>query len=231
MSAIATGAALLALAASPLRVVVHPGETTTITVRNLGAAAASVAAAPNAYRLDLRGRPQLAAASRSWLIVGKRRFALAPRRGTEVAVRVVAPRGARPGDHAQVLLFSAAALGVRGVRVAVRVGVVVVVRCPGILRRRLAPLALSARRTARGPVLRLLLRNAGNVDEWVSSRRLVVQVWRGSRQLALLRPRPRRLLAGARGLFEWSLGRRITGPISIVVSTGAKPERRYRLRL
>ena len=231
MSAVATGAALLALAASPLRVVVHPGETATITVRNLGAAAASVAAAPNAYRLDLRGRPLLAAAGRRWLAVGTRRFVLAPRGVARVAVRAIAPPGARPGDHAQVLLFAAATAGRTGVRVAVRVGVVVVVRCPGTLRRRLLPVGLSSRRTPRGPVLRLLLRNAGNVDEWLSSERLAVRVWRGTTRVALLQARPRRLLAGARALFEWRLARRVSGAVRVTVTLGPTFERRYRLRL
>ena len=231
MSAVATGAALLALAASPLRVVVHPQETATVTVRNLGAAAASVVAAPDAYRLDLRGRPVLGAGGRPWLSVRMRRFVLAPRRSATVAVRVAAPRGARPGDHAQVLLFSAAVVGRGGLRVAVRVGVVVVVRCPGVLRRRLVAGALTLRRTRQGRSLRLLLRNAGNVDEWVSSQRLAVTIRRARGTLALLRARGRRLLAGSRGLFEWRLAPGLSGPVEVSVSVGRKVERRYHLRL
>ena len=227
MIAAATGAAVLALAASPLHVVVAAGSATTITVRNFGAGAASVAAAPAAYRLDLRGRPVLAPAGRPWLILSSRRLALAPGRRASLTVRAVAPRGARPGDHAQVLLLSAAALGRGGLRLAVRVGVVVVVRCPGVLRRRLAPLAL----TARDATLRLTIRNDGNVDEWIGARQVVVRLWRETRLVATLHARPRRLLAGARGVFEWRLGRRLTGDVRANVSVGHHVERRYHLRL
>ena len=219
---------MLALAASPLRVVVQPGAAATITVRNLGAVTTSVVAAPAAYRLDLRGRPLLAPAAQRWLVLSSPRLVVAPGRSAPLVVHVRAPRASRPGDHAQVLLLSASALGRGGVRLAVRVGVVVVVRCPGALRRRLTPLGLTVQRGSR---LRLVLRNDGNVDEWIAARRVVVRLWRGSRLVAVLRPRPRRLLAGARGLFEWRLRPRSGGVMRAAVTVQGGVERRYRLRL
>jgi len=219
---------VLALAASPLRVVVHPGAAATISVRNLGAVATSVAAAPAAYRLDLRGRPVLGPAGRRWLVVSSARLVLAPGRSATLVVRALAPRGARPGDHAQVLLLSAATLGRGGLRLAVRVGVVVVVRCPGVLRRRLTPLGLTVQRGSR---LRLALRNDGNVDEWIGARRVAVRVWRGARLLVVLRAHPRRLLAGAQGVFDWRLRDRRSGPVRAAVTVDQRVERRYWLRL
>jgi hypothetical protein len=196
VSAVAAGAALLALAVSPLRVVAAPGESVTLTLRNTGAATIAVRAAPAAYRLTAL-----------------------------LAVRTARIGGATLRDHAQVLLLTATVRG-GALRVAARVGVVVVIRKATRLVHRLQP----GRLRLAGGMLGLLVANRGNVDEWVGASRLRLSL-SGRGALLVLRARPHRILAGASGLFEWRLPARIAGPVSVRAAVDGRVARRYRLRL
>ena len=221
MSALAAGTALLALAVSPLRVVAAPGGHVTLTVQNTGSAPIAVVVAPAAYRLDLRGRPLLGRARRSWLTPSRRRLELAPGTSALLAVRAARLAGASPRDHAQVLLLTATVRG-SAIRLAARVGVVVVIRRAARVVHRLVPGLLRLR----GRTLRLLVANRGTVDEWVSARRLRLSV----AGIALRCP-PHRVLAGAVGLFEWRLPARLRGVVHVRAAVGGRVVRRYRLRL
>ncbi len=89
------------------------------------------------------------------------------------------------------MLLTARSAGGAGIGVQVRIGVPVEVRVPGAVRRRieLGPLRVRGRR------LDLVARNAGNVAERLGRGSVVVEVWRGSRRLVTLQPRPRDLLS------------------------------------
>jgi hypothetical protein len=221
LSAVATGVAFLALAVSPLHVVTAPGGQVTLTLRNTGAVPIAVAAEPAAYRLDLLGRPLLAPVRRPWLSPSLRRLELAPGATALLAVHTARLTSSARGDHAQVLLLTATVRG-GAIRVAARIGVVIVIRRAGRLVHRLVP----GRLRVRGRMLRLLLVNRGNVDEWIGAGRLRLSV-RGIE----LRARPRRILAGGSGLFEWRLPARLRGVVSVRAAVEGRVVKRYRLRL
>lgn len=222
----AAGLALLALAASPLHVVAPPGASVALTVRNTGSATAVVTAAAAGFRLDLRGRPVLGGVARAWLRAAPQRLALRPGAQGVVHVHTVAPKGASPGDHARVLLLTATAVGANGIRLAARVGVLLVVRCPGRLVHRLDPVRL--RRV--GTRLRLLVVNRGNLDEWVTGDRLALTLRRDGRAVAVLRARSQRVLARSRAVFEWKLPARLVGEVRVAAFLSGRVHR-YRLRL
>ena len=120
-------------------------------------------------------------------------------------------RGVRPGDHASALLLASGIAGPPAVRVRMRIGVVVVVRVPGRVRRSLAlgrPLVV---RRARARILRATVENRGNVDEWVGRGRLVVKLVRRGHVVAVLRAGGRRLLARSKGIVELRLPARVRG--------------------
>jgi hypothetical protein len=106
----------------------------------------------------------------------------------------------RPGDHATLLLLSAVRPGRHPITVALRVGVVVVVRARGRVVRRLAlgPAHIAqqgGRRTVRIGVV-----NRGDLDEWIGRDRVRLSLWRAGRVVARPAPLARRLLARSRGV-------------------------------
>src|SRR5581483_4359423 len=94
------------------------------------------------FALSLRGRPRIARArgARSaapWLKLRPSRFVLPAHTSATVVVSARIPRRAEPGDHdALVLLTTRPRAGAR-VAVRMRLGVLVVVRAPGRIVRRL----------------------------------------------------------------------------------------------
>jgi hypothetical protein len=109
-----------------------------------------------------------------------------------------------------------------------RLGVVVVVRLPGVVVHRLALRGLRLGRS----VIAASLRNAGNVVEHT---RISVTLRRAGRRVATLRSAAREILPGARGLVAFRRPARIHGPVRVVVellSRGATVARRvFSLRL
>jgi hypothetical protein len=169
------------------------------------------------YALDLRGRPRVLAARASWLRVRPRRLTLAPGQKASFVVVSAPPRRAEPGDHSELLLLTTRPVRTAALSVRMRLGVVVVVRVPGRIVRRLAVLGVRLR----PPWLDVLVANRGNVRERVARRCVTVTVRRRGRVLARLHPRPRLLLPGTRGVLEVSF-RRWRGRlrVAVAVSTG-----------
>lgn len=97
------------------------------------------------------------------------------------------PSGAEPGDHSELVLLTTRSPTARGLPVRVRLGVVVVVRAPGRLIRRIAVVSVRAHRAGRARVLGLLLANRGNVTETVGGTCALVWLHRRGRILARLR--------------------------------------------
>jgi hypothetical protein len=197
-------AALLAIAAAPQRVALTPGASANVTVTNAGAQAVIVDAASAGYALDLTGRPRFGRPAGLWFRVRPSTVRLRP--GGQATLQVTAlpsPR-ARPGDHAAALMLASRPLLERTVKVRVRVGVVVVVRTPGRLVRRLSLGGVGAVR-GRPRLLRLVLVNRGNVDQWIGGRQVTVRLLRGRRAVGVLHPASRRLLARTHGAFDLRL--------------------------
>jgi hypothetical protein len=223
--------AVLAVAASPQRLALGAGASGEVQVTNAGSRAVVLDASGAGYLLDLHGRPRIGGAAvsgsavRRWIRVVPRTLSLRPGERAALRVSALRPAGARPGDHPAVLLLVTRPAAGTAVRVRVRVGVVVAVRVPGRLVRRVVLGGLQAVRGRR--LLRLTVANRGNVDEWIARGQLTLVASRAGHVLLRLQPRARRVLAGGRAVVELRLPGALRGNLR-VVATLARPGTRRR---
>jgi hypothetical protein len=145
--------------------------------------------------------------------VRPRRIRVAPGGKAVLRVKAAPPRRAEPGDHPALVLLTTRPLGARRVRVRLRVGVIVDLRVPGRIVRRLDARALTVRRRRRLRRLELLLVNRGNVTERLGRDGLRLVLSRNGRPLATLRPRRGELLPRSRGLAEFAYRGRARGMV------------------
>jgi hypothetical protein len=227
----------LGVSAWPARLVVPaPGEAV-VGVGNPADEPVALIARPLAYALDARGRPRVEPARRQWFTVRPARLVIRPHGLARLQVTVRKPSGARPGDHAELLLLSTQPPAGRRIVARLRIGVVVVVRVPGKLVHRLRPERVRARRQGARTTVEVTVANRGNVDEWLGRGRVVVSVAGRSGRLVGLPREGRRLLARSTGIVEVRFRRRLRGSVAIVVTVmhpreGVTAERRrWRLRL
>jgi hypothetical protein len=113
-------------------------------------------------------------------------------------------------------------------------GVVVVVRAPGTVVRRLGVTGLRSVGSGRGRALELVVLNRGNVTETFARGRAIVALERAGRRLARLTADPRSLRPGTRGVLRFPLRRRLVGPVVArvdLVTDAGRTRRVYRLRL
>ncbi|MGE5273304.1 MAG: hypothetical protein ACM3QU_05960 [Verrucomicrobiota bacterium] len=192
----------VALITSPAHLALAGSARASLAVTNSGTDPVDVDVTRAGFALDLRGRPRVAARPFSWLAVAPRRLALAPGATATLTVTSRVPSGAEPGDHSELVLLSTRSPTARGLPVRVRLGVVVVVRAPGKVVRRIMVVRILARRTGRARVLGLLLANRGNVTETVGGTCALVWLHRRGRILARLRAPARRILPHTSGLVE-----------------------------
>jgi hypothetical protein len=207
----------------PVRLVLAPGGTAVVHVANGGRRPARVDLGVAGFALDLRGTPRVVARSGGTRLLGlhPRRLVIARGGVATFAVRAAQRSGFGAGDHPALVLLSARSGGGSGVGVRVRIGLTVEVRVPGRLRRRVE----LGRLRPRGRALALLAVNRGNVAERVTRGALAVRVVRRGQVVATLRPRPRDLLPGTRGLVEFALPRRLHGRLRLVVAVRLLPAR------
>jgi hypothetical protein len=192
----------VALIASPAHVDLAGSARSMVTVTNSGTETAVVDVIRAGYALDMRGRPRVAARRASWLAVVPARLRLAPGASGSITVASRLPRRAQPGDHPELVLFTTHALPGRGLPVRVRLGVVVVVRAPGKVVRRLDLVGVHVRRPTGRPVLRLRFANRGNVIDALGPGCSRIAVHHGRVLLAMLRPPGRRLLPRTSALVD-----------------------------
>lgn len=92
----------LALAASPVRVMLTGAGWSTVRVTNPSRAAVTVDTATSGFALDLGGRPHVAAATAgaapAWLSVAPRQFRLRAGGAALITVSARIPHGASPGS-------------------------------------------------------------------------------------------------------------------------------------
>lgn len=174
-------------------------------------------------------------AATSWLRVIPTRLLL--RSGTKgiFTLRVRPPPNAQPGDHHVLVFLTARPPRGRRVAVRVRLGVLVRVRVPGRIVRRLELRRLRVHRARGARLLFLSIANRGNVTEQLRGRFTVSLIRRGH-MVARLRPRAlRELLPGARDIVELRYRGRLRGPVTALVKVRLRLdrflERRYRIRL
>jgi len=215
--------AVTSLSVSPPRVVLAGAGQ--MSLRVAASRPVPVEAAPAGFALDLRGRPRIvptaAGGAARWLTVRPRRFVAGPA-GTFVTVTMRPPAAARPGDHDALLLLTALPPARLRVDVRARIGVVVSVRVPGPVTRRLELRGVRVRRRGRLRVLELAVANRGDVTESLRRRRLTVVLMRRGRVFARLLPVARELLPRSSGVVEVPYRGRVRGRVTArVVLAGA----------
>ncbi|MCZ7587837.1 MAG: hypothetical protein M5U27_03025 [Gaiella sp.] len=220
----------LGLSAMPARVALLGSGEAAVRVANPERAAVVVDVGRAGFALDLRGRPRVVPrrgprAATSWLSVRPARFVLPAGASRSLTVSSRVPRRAEPGDHdALVLLTTRPLRGAAGVAVRMRVGVVVVVRAPGAVVRRLAVQTLRVRRARRARVLEIGIANRGNVTETLGRGSLRIVVRRRGRQTSL-RAEPRVLRPRTRGIVQVRYAGRLKGWVTARVRIGPEPSR------
>jgi hypothetical protein len=205
----------IGLSASPLRLTLRGSSAAAVTVRNPGRRAVIVDVSRAGFARSLRGRPRVRPAREAvaWLRVRPRRIRVAPGGKAVLRVKAAPPRRAEPGDHPALVLLTTRPLGARRVRVRLRVGVIVDLRVPGRIVRRLDARALTVRRRRLLRRLELLLVNRGNVTERLGRDGLRLVLSRNGRPLVTLRPRRGELLPRSRGLAEFAYRGRERGMV------------------
>jgi hypothetical protein len=220
----------IGLSASPLRLTLRGSSTGSVVVRNPGRRALLVDVSRAGFARSLRGKPRVrpAAGAATWLRLRPRRFRLAARAKTTLHVVAAPPRRAAPGDHPELVLLTTRPLGVRHVRVRLRVGLVVILRVRGRIVRRLDASALKVHRSGVLRRLELRLVNRGNVTERLGADGLRLALLRGGRRFATLRPRSQELLPHSAGIAVFAYRGRLRG--EVVARVELRPPVRGRRR-
>jgi hypothetical protein len=217
----------VSLVAAPAHVSLTGNAKEIVRVTNSGRRPVVVDVSRAGFTIDLRGRPRIVRrgqglrAAGSWLTVRPARLSIPSKGSASLTIAARVPRRAEPGDHGALVLLTTRPLRSAAVMVRMRLGVVVVVRAPGAIVRRLALLRLSIRRGEHARALELLFANRGNVSEVVGPC-LTVTLHRAGKVLARLRPAARRLLPRARGIVELRYPKRVRGWVKVHVEPSGR---------
>jgi hypothetical protein len=214
----------VALIASPARVALAGSAKAPLAVTNSGADPVVVDVVRAGFALDLRGRPRVPARRATWLAVAPRQLSLAPGATATLTVSSRIPARPEPGDHSELVLLTTRSPTTRGLPVRVRLGVVVVVRAPGKVVRRIGVVRIRARRAGRSRVLEVLLANRGNVTETIGGSCALVWLHRRGRILARLGSPERRILPHTSGLVELAYHGPARGRVLVRIAPPSRPE-------
>jgi hypothetical protein len=231
----------LALTAAPDRLALRGSETASVRIRNPGTKRITVDAASTGFALDLRGRPHIvrpnvARSAARWLTLRPVHITLAPHTTAALRVSARVPPNAEPGDNDALVLLSSRPLAASRVSVRLRLGVVVVVRAPGAVVRRLELRGLRLARRGGKRALELVVVNAGNVTERLLRVHVAVSRLPARRHITTVAAPSRELRPHTRGLLEFRLRARVHGLVTARVYVPAEPgrhviRRTYRLRI
>ena len=242
-SAGASGArAPVALTASPSHLALEATGDAPVRVTNSGASRVVVDVSRAGFALDLRRRLRIVGATGSprsaapWLTFRPRRVSLGPGGSASVTITSKLPPGADPGDHDALVLFTTRRMAESGVAVRMRMGVVVVVRAPGTVVRRLALGALHFSRAGRARMLELDVANRGNVTESIARKRATVSLFVQGLRFARLTADPRELRPGTRGIVQFryrgDVHGRVTARVEVFLDSSEHIVRRsYRIHI
>jgi hypothetical protein len=231
----------VALTTAPARVVLIGTARAVVRVTNSGAQPVAVDVSRAGFALSLRGRPRIVRtragrSAASWLKLEPAHFALPARTSVSLLVAAALPPNAQPGDHdALVLLTTRPRAGAR-LAVRVRLGVRVIIRAPGAIRRRLELRGLSVLRRGPTRALELDVVNRGNMTESLAGVRAAVFSTRTGRRVAMLVAPRRELRPRTRGIVEFRLRRHVRGAaaaqVTVPAASGRSAVRRtYRITL
>jgi hypothetical protein len=214
-SAAAGGNPAAALGVSPLRLELKGASGAAITVRNPGARPLVVTVTRVGFARTLHGKPRIKSprGAAAWLRARPHRLRLAPHATGSFRVSAKPPAAARPGDHPALVLLATRPPADRKVRVLLRVGVVVLVRIPGTIVRRLEPQSLSVRRDGAKRLFSLRVANRGNVAERIRGARLELVLSRHGKSFATLRVRFVDLLPHSAGIAQFVYGGVVHGRV------------------
>lgn len=199
----------VALTASPAHVALVGTARATVRVTNSGISRAVVDVSRAGFALDLHGRPKIvrrggdARSATRWLRLRPRSLALGPGGSASVVIASKLPSRAEPGDHDALVLLTTRPRVKDGVAVRMRMGIVVVVRAPGSVVRRLELRGLRVVRSGRVRVLELGVANRGNVTESFARAHATVSLHREGRRIARLTADPRELRPRTRGVLQF----------------------------
>jgi hypothetical protein len=209
----------ISLVATPARVSLAGAARQVVTVTSAGREPVRIDVGRAGYALDLRGRPRVLRSRASWLSVRPRRLTISPGQSASFVVVSFPPRRAEPGDHSELVLLTTRPVRTASLAVRMRLGVVVVVRMPGRIVRRLEVVRLRVRPRR----VELLVANRGNVTETTARRCVTVTLRRAGRVLGRLHPSPRKLLPRTSGLLELPVRRLRRGRLSVGVAISPGP--------
>jgi hypothetical protein len=226
----------IGLSASPLRLTLRGASGASITVRNPGRQPLLVNVSRAGFGRSLHGKPRVRQAhgSVAWLQLRPKRIRLRAGGKAVLHVRSVPARKTAAGDHPALVLLTTKPLGVKHVRVRVRVGVIVDLRVKGRIVRRLDGRALGVRRLGPRRLLELRLVNRGNVTEPLGGSALRLSLLRRRRLFATLEPRRGELLPHSAGVAVFSYAGRVRGPVVARIELRRPlrgPRRSFHLRL
>ena len=226
----------IGLSASPMRLTLRGASGAALTVRNPGRRPVIVDVSRAGFARSLRGKPRIrpAGGAADWLRLRPSRIRIAPHAKGVLHVAAVPPRRAAPGDHPALVLLTTRPLGVRHVRVRLRVGVIVVLRVRGRIVRRLDARAMTVERRGVARLLEVRLVNRGNVTEELGGDGVRLSLLRDGGVFATLRPRREELLPHSDGIAVFVYRGRIRGPVlaRMRLRTPLRgPVRRFRVRL
>ena len=232
----------VALTASPAHVALTGSGRATVRVTNAGTSQVVVDVRRARFALDLRGRPRIvgreavALSAADWLRLRPRSLVLKPGASAPVAITSRVPSGAEPGDHDALLLFTTRRRVRDGVAVRMRMGVVVVVRAPGTVVRRLQLRGLLVSPRGHHRVLELGIANRGNVTESFARATSTLSLFRGGRRIAKLHTEPRDVRPRTRGILQFvyrgSARGNVTARVDVFPDSSTRSlERTFRVRL
>ena len=204
------GPSPVALTATPARVMLAGSGRTTLHVRNSGTKRVAVDVSRAGFRLDLRGRPRIvwsggARSAAAWLTLHPTHFTIGPRSTASLVVTAKLPRGAEPGDHDALALLGTRPVASGRVGVRLRLGVVVIVRAPGPLVRRVELHGLQVVRRRRATELELVPEARRDVNALGLARALDDPAFRGqvvAQVAARLRPDERVAFPAVLGIAD-----------------------------
>jgi hypothetical protein len=231
----------VALTAVPAHLTLAGSARTAVRVTNSGTKRVVVDVSRAGFALDLRGRPRVvgnsgARSAARWLTLRPSHFTLGPRISASLVVAANLPRRAEPGDHDALVLLRTRPLANARVAVRLRMGVVVVVRAPGKVVRRLGLGALRVARRQRQRALDLVVANRGNITETLAHARAVLSRSRNGRPVATSVASSRDLRPRTRGILEFRFTRQLRGSLTARVEIPAERgrgelQRKYRIRV
>jgi len=231
----------VALTATPARVVLTGSARTTVRVRNSGTKRVAVDASRAGFALDLHGRPRIvwsggARSAAGWLTLRPAHFTIGPRSSASLVVASKLPHGAEPGDHDALALLATRPVASGRVGVRLRLGLVVVVRAPGRIVRRLELHSLQVTRRGHATVLELTVANLGNVTESLRAVRAVLSKAKTGRVVAGVSAANRDLRPRTRGIIAFRYRRTLHGWMTarvVIPADGGRRrlQRTYRIRL